>query len=61
MNTLLKNKPITPADFAMRMRGIKDLCPDNPEKTHFIMECEMCELLCSLGYEDGVGIFTKYK
>lgn len=24
MKTLLKDKPITPADFARRMRGIKD-------------------------------------
>lgn len=46
---------MTPKEFAEKMQSIVD--EKNTELGHIEMDDLMCELLKSLGYEEGVEIF----
>jgi hypothetical protein len=50
-----KPKPMTPAEFAEKMKTIFD--GSSPESTHAQGDDLMCELLTSLGYAEGVKIY----
>ena len=49
---------ITPEEFKKRMQYILDTSRD-PECDHLSADDLMCEVLCQLGYNDGVKIFDK--
>lgn len=45
--------------FDMTMRTIRDACEDGSEQAHILMDDAMCDLLDTLGYEEGVKIFRE--
>ena len=61
------DKPITPKEFAERMKALKESADDWPDKedsvcpeaTHEDAEGIMCDLLKALGYGEGVGYFEQ--
>ena len=53
--------PMTPEEFAERMREIVERYGCDAESSHGAMDGIMCELLKSLGYEEGVNIFGNSK
>lgn len=49
---------MTPKEFSSRMEYIKNLYPYDDEARHIDMDNLLCEVLCDLGYEEGVKIFN---
>lgn len=49
---------MTPEEFADQMRGLLDMYADDEEVYHIAMDRVMCTVLKSLGYGEGVDIFT---
>lgn len=47
----------TPEGFEKAMRRIWDYKDDNAEEKHIKADKLMCNLLCKLGYGDGVAVF----
>lgn len=56
------NTPMTPEEFATQMRDLYRVHiekNDDEELAHGCMDDAMCDLLCQLGYGEGVDIFMK--
>ena len=59
----MDNQVISPEEFYKKMQYYKDLeekCTSvfyNKEDMHRIMDDLMCEILSSLGYENGIKVF----
>lgn len=52
---------MTPSTFYARMQEIWENQNLTPQEQHAQMDALMCELLESLGYSDGIGVFEKTK
>lgn len=50
---------VTPIEFANRMNGVFIAHSDDPETLHRVMDEVMCEMLETLGYTEGVNIFSE--
>ena len=50
------SEPMTPQEFAEKMKACES---DDLEAQHVLADDLMCELLESLGYEAGVGVFRE--
>lgn len=50
-------EPMTPAEFAAKMRGIFPTTGYDEEVAHSAADALMAELLTALGYGDGVAVF----
>jgi hypothetical protein len=50
-------EPMTPNEFARRMKEIDPGERGSHELAHIHADCLMCDLLRSLGYKEGVYIF----
>lgn len=50
----------TPEEFEIIMKNISEKYSDDPEMGHAGMDQEMCELLVSLGYKNGIQIFNEF-
>lgn len=53
--------PMTPDEFAKRMKHLATSNPGDPEYFHRDADCLMMNLLNQLGYQDGVKIFSETK
>ena len=51
------HEPMTPEEFAERMKLINDNPSFDEERTHFLADALMCDVLRLLGYGEGVATF----
>lgn len=52
---------ISKEEFYSKMKSLQNTSGDDPEKVHSEMDKLMCDVLCGLGYEDGIKIFKDTK
>lgn len=50
-------QPMTPSEFAVELRRIEEKYDGDPEAAHARADDLLCEVLISLGYGEGVGVF----
>lgn len=49
---------MSPEEFKEEMKNIENTFSDDPEERHYEMDDLMCRVLESLGYSEGIDIFT---
>lgn len=54
-----KDRKTTPEEFKKEMKSIFNIWRSDEESAHKHMDILMCELLRTLGYEDGIKIFKE--
>lgn len=52
-------KIMSPEEFEKEMASIQDRCGTDREYCHMEMDLLMMNVLCSLGYWDGIDVFSK--
>ena len=53
----MADKVMTPEEFRQRMEEIRKTDGDDEYIAHIEMDGVMCDLLCQLGYGDGIKVF----
>lgn len=54
----MENNVMSPEEFKEQMKNIENDFSDDPEESHYEMDDLMCRVLESLGYSEGIDIFT---